>query len=540
MPVIRLHNEGSDRNVYYEFNSDDQPLGEGGMGRVFKGWRIDRRNGMAREVAIKMMFDDLPDHVIERARREASIRILNDNLVEMIDFVEVNKRDAHGNIVATHYHVVSEFLDGVNLDDFLNGKTANHNEQPNLTAQRLYEQYKNERPKFVGFVFRHILSGIIALHYAGYIHRDIDPSNIMITNGGKIKLIDFGIAREVDSMGQQERHLTNTGQFIGKPYYAAPELVLGDLVHQDFRTDIYALGVMLFQLMTGHLPFDGPMNEVMEKQIRNPLPLKEITDLKVRRIIDKATKKKQEKRYQTAAEMLVDIDKWLMGGSFGSSGTQPLKWLALAASIAIIVTAGSVAFNKFGGNTESMKLQPVAVVQQQTPEKVVEVRESEPVKVAKTVEAATRLMMNKKTATEGLEMLDSLIAEGNYEATFLKSRLLFDPLATGRSADKKFYNNHWTTMRLNCGLNPNNEQAHGLLMQAYRINDNDHVLLYQLGCDFKAGVKRGCQRKSEYARWCFDRANQILGVDNSTEAQQYRAEIKEMNKNLSSYKAVKP
>lgn len=312
MPVIRLQNENGDRSVYYEFDPNTLPLGEGGMGRVFRGLQIDRRSHLTRDVVIKMMFDDLPDHVIERARREASIRIVNENILEMIDFVEVHERDAYGKVIATHYHVVSEFLDGVNLDELLLGKTANRNGVINQTAAWYYSEYQNNRAGFVGKVFRNILSGIMALHDAGYIHRDIDPSYIMITSDGKIKLIDFGIAREVNAVGL-ERHLTNTGQFIGKPYYAAPELVLGDLAHQDYRTDIYALGIMLFQLTTGHLPFDGAMHEVCDKQLHDKLPLSEVKDKGIRKIIAKATEKKQEKRYQTAAEMRVAIDRWMMG-----------------------------------------------------------------------------------------------------------------------------------------------------------------------------------------------------------------------------------
>ena len=574
MPVIRLQNEGGDRNIFYEFDPNTLPLGEGGMGRVFRGLQIDRRNRLTRDVAIKMMFDDLPDHVIERARREASIHIINENILEMIDFVEVHERDAYGKVVATHYHVVSEFLDGVNLDELLLGKTANRNGEINQTAAWYYSDYLNNRAGFVAKVFRNILSGIMALHDAGYIHRDIDPSNIMITSDGKIKLIDFGIAREVNSLGQ-ERHLTNTGQFIGKPNYAAPELVLGDLAHQDYRTDIYALGVMLFQLATGHLPFDGAMHEVCDSQLHDKLPLAEVKDRGIRKIIAKATDKKQEKRYQTAAEMRVAIDRWMMDKpslvvtqkkpDVEKKPSTPIEfkpkrerikqekrtndrqktkngtWKGLvAAGVALLVVAGVVwLFSVARSNHNTTP----AIVNNQTKTEVVEtppqpvIKEEKPLEEVKTTDKAIYLLMNKTTAQEGLTMLNDLVNQGDYRATFLKSRLYFDP--SGNSNDQKFYDRDWSTMRQNCGLSANNSEAHRLLMQAYGIKDNDYVALYQLGCDFMSG-KRGCERNAGCARWCFEQANLALGVDNSELAEQYRKEIKNKLGRLNNVKPVKP
>lgn len=576
MPVIRLQNENGDRSVYYEFDPNTLPLGEGGMGRVFRGLQIDRRSHLTRDVAIKMMFDDLPDHVIERARREASIRIINENILEMIDFVEVHERDAYGKVIATHYHVVSEFLDGVNLDELLLGKTANRNGVTNQTAAWYYSEYQNNRVGFVGKVFRNILSGIMALHDAGFIHRDIDPSNIMITSDGKIKLIDFGIAREVNALGQ-ERHLTNTGQFIGKPYYAAPELVLGDLAHQDYRTDIYALGIMLFQLTTGHLPFDGAMHEVCDRQLHDKLPLSEVKDKGIRKIIAKATEKKQEKRYQTAAEMRVAIDRWMMGNpSFVVTQNKPAEvkrqitpaettpkrerikqekeikvkhktnnssWkILVAAGVALLVVAGGVLL--FSVVRSNQATTPMIVENQKKPEENVvqatlkpAVEKKQPLKEIKTTDKAINLLMNKTTAQEGLTMLDDLIKQGDYRATFLKSRLYFDP--SGNSNDQKFYDADWNTMRQNCGLSTDNSEAHRLLMEAYGIKDNDYVALYQLGCDFMSG-KRGCERNVGCARWCFDQAFEALGVDNSELAEQYRKEIKNKLGRLSSAKPVKP
>ena len=546
MPVIRLQNENGDRSVYYEFDPNTLPLGEGGMGRVFRGLQIDRRSRLTRDVAIKMMFDDLPDHVIERARREASIRIVNENILEMIDFVEVHERDAYGKVIATHYHVVSEFLDGVNLDELLLGKTANRNGVINQTAAWYYEEYLNNRAGFVGKVFRNILSGIMALHDAGYIHRDIDPSNIMITSDGKIKLIDFGIAREVNALGQ-ERHLTNTGQFIGKPYYAAPELVLGDLAHQDYRTDIYALGVMLFQLTTGHLPFDGAMHEVCDRQLHDKLPLDEVKDRGIRKIIAKATEKKQEKRYQTAAEMRVAIDRWMMDGSSASAkprfsavektsreilerdksiqqkkenpekktGEKPIgKIVAIAASVVLLITIGVFGFiisnREDDASSEAITLAPKKNNTKKSTSKPVGVDPLPlPVKEAPTVDKAKSLLMDWTTAKEGLAMLNDLVKQGDYQATFLKSRLYFDP--SGNYNDQKFYDANWMIMRKNCGIEPNNVEAHRLLLKAVEIKDSDYVSLYQLGCDFMSG-KRGCDRNVGCARWCFDQAYNSLGV----------------------------
>ena len=205
------------------------------MGRVFRGVQVEEGSNGSRkecEVAIKCLMEDLPEHAIKRSQREASIRLKNDNLVEMIDFVATH--DGYTN----HYHVVSELLDGVNLDELLEGRTTNHDGQPNPTAERLLRNYRENRKAFVGEVFRCILSGIMALHDAGYIHRDIDPSNIMVTTDGKIKLIDFGIAKKVNELFTTGKSLTSPGQFIGKCYYAAPELLLGDLKQQSFTTEV--------------------------------------------------------------------------------------------------------------------------------------------------------------------------------------------------------------------------------------------------------------------------------------------------------------
>ena len=172
----------------------------------------------------------------------------------------------------------------------------------------LYAQFLKDRSAFSVRVIRNVLSGLMALHDAGYIHRDIDPTNIMLTKDGRIKIIDFGIAKKVSNLGSRDRSLTVSGIFIGKPEYAAPELVLGDIKHQDATTDIYAVGILLYQCLVGSVPFKGPRHEVLEMQQKKDLPLRNIKDSRLRAIVAKATNKKQSKRYHSVAEFRAALD----------------------------------------------------------------------------------------------------------------------------------------------------------------------------------------------------------------------------------------
>ena len=304
MAIVRIEGEKEkSMGVHYEVDFDQDPIGFGGMGTVMKGERVES-NGVRIAVAIKFLFEDLPQNAVDRARREASIQLQNDNLVKMYGFVEIIDGDKH------RLHVVSEFLDGIMLHDFLKGVIVNSKGETVPFFERLYNQFCENKAKFAIYLIKNILSGIMALHDAGYIHRDIDPSNIMLTTDGKIKLIDFGVARNISSMAKNDnRQLTVAGNFIGKASYAAPELAMGDIQHQNQSTDIYAIGILLYQILTGELPFNGPLYEVLEKQIREPLPLNNIQDNGLRRVIATATQKNQQMRYHSAAEFRVALEK---------------------------------------------------------------------------------------------------------------------------------------------------------------------------------------------------------------------------------------
>ncbi len=307
MAKIRLQGEAEiKKNIYFEVDTSEPSIGEGGMGKVMKGVCVDSATKVARPVAIKFLYDDLPPHAIERARREASIQLRNDNLIEMLGFIEVET--GSGSNIRKHYHVVSELLSGVSLSDILEGKCANKDGKVIPFAQKLLKDYQTDPCHFAKYIVMNVLSGLIALHDAGYVHRDIDPSNIMITDDEHIKLIDFGIAKQVNKLTTNDRGLTTAGMFMGKAEYASPELAMGDLKHQDQTTDIYAIGILLYQCVVGHVPFEGPSHVVLEKQLKDKINLSIIKDRGLRKIIECATEKNQGVRYQTASQMRAALE----------------------------------------------------------------------------------------------------------------------------------------------------------------------------------------------------------------------------------------
>ena len=295
------------KGIYYEYDDASAPVGEGGMGVVYHGFCIDERTGLRREVAIKALHDDLPEEVYARAEREASIQMRHDNLVEMLGLITTFETNRLGEPVCHHY-VISEFLHGVELSDLLAGNLDRSTSGDNGFARELYRRYSDDREATSIYIIKNVLSGVLALHDKGYIHRDIDPSNIMVTDDGCIKLIDFGIAKNLKALGSNDKLTTASGKFIGKAEYASPELVLGDVRNQDYTTDIYALGILFYRLLVGHLPFDGSQYEVLQHQLKQKVPVGNIDNKALAKVVKKATEKIQGNRYGSIAEFRVAID----------------------------------------------------------------------------------------------------------------------------------------------------------------------------------------------------------------------------------------
>ena len=508
MALYRLQGKAEKRSgIFYEFDPSEEPLGVGGMGKVYKGRCVNEVTGNAYDVAIKFMFSDLPSHAIERARREAAIQIRHDNLVEMLGFIDTEERGVLGDI-QHHYHVVSELLEGIMLDDLLQGKLTNARGESIPYAQKLYNDYQRDPYHFALYVIRNVLSGLMALHDAGYIHRDIDPTNIMVTSNGHIKLIDFGIAKQLQSLTTNDKSLTVAGVFMGKPEYAAPELILGDIKSQDKTTDIYAVGILLFQCIIGHPPFEGDSHEVMNMQLHQKMPLGIIKNKQIRKIIETATDKSRAKRYRSAAEFRVALDQVTVSGSGGNFEWKPLYTYILggvAACVAFVLILVFAVLPNLSNNTakdEEFDLNEPLIAQVDTPKEIAEevidevgpaIEEPEPFFIS----YATAIAALNKTATasEGLKQLEELSAKGDADATFLLSRLYFKSKLKDDFCPDSIIRLQKTLM-----IKSDNSKAHQLLEKAISQKAGYYQALYELACDYwKADQRTEAVKKRDAA-----------------------------------------
>jgi serine/threonine-protein kinase len=266
-------------------------LGRGGMAEVRKG--TDTRLG--RTVAVKRLRTDLASDATFQARfrREAqSAASLNHPaIVAVYDTGEVPASDGSG---ISQPYIVMEFVAGRTLRDILR-------EGRKILPERALE------------ISSGVLSALDYSHRAGIIHRDIKPGNVMLTPAGDVKVMDFGIARAISDASST---MTQTAAVVGTAQYLSPEQARGEPV--DSRSDVYSAGCLLYELLTGRPPFigDSPV-AVAYQHVREPAapPSDHDTDLppEVDAIVMKSLAKRVEDRYQSAAAMRGDIERYLAG-----------------------------------------------------------------------------------------------------------------------------------------------------------------------------------------------------------------------------------
>jgi eukaryotic-like serine/threonine-protein kinase len=270
-------------------------LGEGGMGAVYEGENV----RIHRRVAIKVLHPTAAANVdaVQRFEREAQAagRIGSDHIVEVIDL---------GNLPDGDRFMVMEFLDGESLSQRIQGRgRISPQESASLMIQ--------------------LLEGLGAAHGAGIIHRDLKPDNVYLVRSKRgqtdfVKILDFGISKFNKLNKDSGMSMTRTGAVMGTPYYMSPEQAKGSK-EMDHRSDLYSAGVILYEAVTGQVPFNAEtFNELIFKIVlETPPPPQQLApglDPAFASIVQKAMSRDQNDRFQSAQEFAQALHGWLGSG----------------------------------------------------------------------------------------------------------------------------------------------------------------------------------------------------------------------------------
>ena len=374
---------------------------------------------------------------------------------------------------------------------------------------------KNMSDRVTWKLISSIASGLNELHthQPQIVHDDIKPSNILVYDNEDFVLTGYGIHFETDL-----QRIDNHNESVA---YMAPERFQGAPTPRP-ESDIWAFGATLYEVLAGTKPFgehggknqwpDTPMPPLPDQadEIRDLIyaclqadPKKRPTAKQIKeatrskKLSFKPKKKNQPKQAKAPSDKEKQNKKW------------PIAVVAIALLLVGVLVYVLIAHRHNDGPKG-------------TKEEVVTVN---------YYEKAVELLSDKFTATDGRELLDSLVSANDWQATFLLSRLYFDT----REYDTVFYDKRWEMMRNNCSIIPDNEKAHKYLFDAFELNEDDFMILYQLGCDFMAGDIRGCKRNVNYALWCFRNAENTLNASNSNKTR-YREELELLKARISSDK----
>ena len=309
-----------------------EKLGQGGMGVVY----LAEDQKLERKVAIKF----LPKHISENSEERQRFKI------EAKAAAKLN----HPNIATIHsieeiedeLFIVMEYIKGKELKEYVGAGHA--------LSLRNDETIK---------IATQIAEGLEAAHKEGIIHRDIKPSNIMITDSGVVKIMDFGLAKIKGTS-----KLTKLGSTVGTIAYMSPEQTAGNEV--DFRTDIWSLGVVLYEMLTGKMPFRGEYDQAIIYSILNeePVSANEI-DESLKHMISKSLAKNPDDRYQTAGEIADELSKAGKGGTTKrKTSHSKFPWMIAGAMMIIIAAIFyfiKTSSNKINGSDKNL-IKTIAVL----------------------------------------------------------------------------------------------------------------------------------------------------------------------------------
>ena len=245
-------------------------IGHGGMGAVYKG----SQRSLERSVAIKILPPEVAEEqsFSERFRREALAmgKLHHPNIVTIFDFGQVNVPD-----IGEMNFIAMEFVNGTDLYHMIRGGQLDASQALNVMAQ--------------------VCDALQYAHDQGYVHRDIKPANIFVREDGSVKVGDFGLAKLSNDHLEESAQLTAVGHVIGTPFYMAPESMVDGSI--DHRADIYSLGVMLYEMLTGSVP----------KGVFSPPSQKVKIDVRLDEVVLKAMQEEPRLRYQQVSEIKQEV-----------------------------------------------------------------------------------------------------------------------------------------------------------------------------------------------------------------------------------------
>lgn len=294
-------------------------IGKGGMSHVFRAWQP----SLERFVVLKRLRDELiqNEETAERFRREARAlaSVLHQNIAHVYDYVEKPGQA----------FILMEYIEGKDLSAII-------------------DKTESIDPEIAAAILLEVAKGLAYIHERGLIHRDVKPSNIRITNRGEVKLMDFGIVLQVENTS-----LTRPGVMVGSPSYLSPEQILGDKV--SHTADIFLLGIVLYEMLTGVRPFKEEGGESIFQRIR------EVRYVQIRKmqpsvpraleaIVEKCLRKDPKRRYGRVESLIADLEEFLGPEKSAKPQKAILQYLDLQG-----VIEPAVAFEQFPTGEEEGK-----------------------------------------------------------------------------------------------------------------------------------------------------------------------------------------